>query len=55
VVVAFKAPAYSDSQKDKAALDLLLPIAFGKIRICISGSCSKSRRWTRSRRVSTIS
>jgi zinc protease len=29
VAVAFKAPAYSDEKKDKAALDLLLPIAFG--------------------------
>src|SRR5262245_57988140 len=29
VVVAFKAPAYSDEKKDKAALDLLAPIAFG--------------------------
>ncbi len=30
VVVAFHGPAYSDEQKDKAALDLLLPIAFGE-------------------------
>jgi hypothetical protein len=29
VVVAFHAPAYSDSDKDKAALDLLGPLAFG--------------------------
>jgi zinc protease len=29
IAVAFKAPAYSDDKKDKAALDLLLPIAFG--------------------------
>jgi zinc protease len=30
VVVAFHGPAYSDENKDKAALDLLLPIAFGE-------------------------
>jgi zinc protease len=30
VVVAFHGPAYSDEKKDKAALDLLLPIAFGE-------------------------
>lgn len=30
LVVAFKAPAYSDERKDKAALDLLLPAAFGE-------------------------
>ena len=29
IAVAFKAPAYSDEKKDKAALDLLSPIAFG--------------------------
>src|SRR2546422_9831699 len=29
MTVAFKAPAYSDEKKDKAALDLLSPIAFG--------------------------
>jgi zinc protease len=29
VAIAFKAPAYSDDKKDKAALDLLLPMAFG--------------------------
>jgi zinc protease len=29
IAIAFRAPAYSDSKKDKAALDLLLPIAFG--------------------------
>lgn len=29
VVVAFKGPAYSDDTKDKPALDLLLPMAFG--------------------------
>jgi zinc protease len=29
VAVAFKGPAYSDDKKDKPALDLLLPIAFG--------------------------
>src|SRR3989441_1665352 len=29
IVIAFKAPAYSDEKKDKAALDLLSPIAFG--------------------------
>jgi zinc protease len=29
VAIAFKAPAYADDKKDKAALDLLLPIAFG--------------------------
>ena len=29
IAVAFKAPAYSDDKKDKAALDLLAPIAFG--------------------------
>jgi zinc protease len=29
IAVAFKGPAYSDEKKDKAALDLLLPIAFG--------------------------
>jgi zinc protease len=29
VAIAFKAPAYSDEKKDKAALDLLSPIAFG--------------------------
>jgi zinc protease len=29
VVIAFKGPAYSDENKDKAALDLLSPIAFG--------------------------
>ena len=30
LVVAFKAPAYSDEMKDKAALDLLSEIAFGR-------------------------
>ena len=30
LVVAFHGPAYSDEKKDKAALDLLLPIAFGE-------------------------
>jgi len=30
VVVAFHAPAYSDDDKDKAALDLLGPLAFGQ-------------------------
>ena len=30
VYVAFRAPAYSDVNKDKAALDLLAPIAFGE-------------------------
>ncbi|MGB8509305.1 MAG: pitrilysin family protein [Pyrinomonadaceae bacterium] len=30
VAVAFRAPAFSDTQKDKAALDLLTPIAFGE-------------------------
>jgi zinc protease len=30
VYVAFRGPAYSDSKKDKAALDLLAPIAFGE-------------------------
>ena len=29
LAIAFKAPAYSDEKKDKAALDLLSPIAFG--------------------------
>lgn len=29
LAIAFKAPAYADDKKDKAALDLLLPIAFG--------------------------
>jgi zinc protease len=29
VAVAFRAPAYSDQDKDKAALNLLAPIAFG--------------------------
>jgi zinc protease len=29
LAIAFKAPGYSDDKKDKAALDLLLPIAFG--------------------------
>jgi zinc protease len=29
VAVAFKGPAYSDVRKDKPALDLLLPLAFG--------------------------
>jgi zinc protease len=29
LAIGFKAPAYSDEKKDKAALDLLLPIAFG--------------------------
>jgi zinc protease len=29
IAIAFKAPAYSDENKDKAALDLLSPIAFG--------------------------
>ncbi len=29
LIVAYRAPAFSDSEKDKAALDLLLPIAFG--------------------------
>jgi zinc protease len=29
IAIAFKAPAYSDEKKDKAALDLLSPIAFG--------------------------
>ena len=30
VYVAFRGPAYSDNQKDKTALDLLAPIAFGE-------------------------
>jgi zinc protease len=30
VVVAFRGPAYSDVSKDKAALDLLAPLAFGE-------------------------
>lgn len=30
VVVAFHGPAYSDSKKEKAALDLLEPVAFGE-------------------------
>jgi zinc protease len=30
VYLAFRGPAYSDEQKDKAALDLLAPIAFGE-------------------------
>ncbi|HYE32550.1 MAG TPA: pitrilysin family protein [Methylomirabilota bacterium] len=30
VVVAYRGPAYSDAKKDKAALDLLSPIAFGQ-------------------------
>jgi zinc protease len=30
VVIAFRGPAYSDVQPDKAALDLLSPIAFGQ-------------------------
>lgn len=30
VYVAFRGPAYSDEQKEKAALDLLAPIAFGE-------------------------
>src|SRR5258706_3000278 len=30
VYVAFRGPAYSDEKKDKAALDLLAPIAFGE-------------------------
>src|SRR5437016_3895786 len=30
IYVAFRGPAYSDEKKDKAALDLLTPIAFGK-------------------------
>jgi zinc protease len=29
IAVSFKSPAYSDEKKDKAALDLLSPIAFG--------------------------
>ncbi|HKS28342.1 MAG TPA: pitrilysin family protein [Pyrinomonadaceae bacterium] len=29
IAVAFRGPAYSDEKKDKAALDLLAPIAFG--------------------------
>ena len=29
LTVAFRGPAYSDEQKDKAALDLLAPLAFG--------------------------
>ena len=29
LAIAFKGPAYSDAKKDKAALDLLLPLAFG--------------------------
>ncbi len=29
VAIAFRGPAYSDEKKDKAALDLLLPVAFG--------------------------
>ncbi len=29
LAIAFKAPAYSDEKKDKSALDLLSPIAFG--------------------------
>ncbi|MER3428647.1 MAG: insulinase family protein [Pyrinomonas sp.] len=30
VAIAFRGPAYSDERKDKAALDLLAPIAFGE-------------------------
>jgi zinc protease len=30
IMVAFHAPAYSDEKKDKPALDLLLPMAFGE-------------------------
>jgi len=30
VAVAFRGPAYSDTNKDKAALDLLAPVAFGE-------------------------
>jgi zinc protease len=30
VAIAFRSPAYSDVTKDKAALDLLAPIAFGE-------------------------
>ncbi len=30
LAIAFKSPAYSDEKKDKAALDLLSPIAFGE-------------------------
>ncbi len=30
LAVAFRAPAYSETKKDKAALDLLTPIAFGE-------------------------
>jgi zinc protease len=30
LVVAYHGPPYSDEQKDKAALDLLLPVAFGE-------------------------
>src|SRR5262249_22066085 len=30
LVVAFHGPAYSDERKGKAALDLLLPVAFGE-------------------------
>ncbi|MSU04343.1 MAG: insulinase family protein [Pedosphaera sp.] len=30
LLVAFRGPAYSDTQKDKAALDFLAPIAFGE-------------------------
>jgi zinc protease len=30
IYVAFRGPAYSDEKKDKAALDLLAPIAFGE-------------------------
>jgi zinc protease len=30
VVIVFRGPAYSDEQPDKAALDLLSPIAFGQ-------------------------
>lgn len=30
LIIGFKAPAYSDEVKDKAALDLLSPIAFGE-------------------------
>jgi zinc protease len=29
IAIAFKGPAYSDEKKDKPALDLLLPVAFG--------------------------
>jgi zinc protease len=48
VTVAFHNPAYSDEQKDYAALDLLSRSRLAKTPSSTRSSCSKSRRSTRS-------